>query len=359
MFSESDLRELAQISAQSPVISLYLNTDPSLGNSDTHQLRAKSMLKDIPLPDDLQAIQRYLDHEHNWSGRGVAVFSCAAQDFLRTYSLAVPVRNLVHVGDRPSVKILADLVDNYGGYGVVLVDKQGARVFHFHLGTLVEQEGVLGEEVKHAKGGGASSVPGRRGGGSSQSRAVDEQIERNMRDVAEFAVHFFEAHHIRRVLIGGTDENTTLFRGYLPKAWQSLVVGSFAISMTASHAEVLSKAMQLGMEAEARREAALIERVITSAAKGVDGAVGVVDTLAAVNEGRVQTLLVAEGLRKVGYRNKETGMLSATAEAGAEKVYDVIDQAVSEVIRRGGEVEVVHQNEALEQAGGIGALLRY
>ena len=110
MFSESDLRELAQISAQSPVISLYLNTDPSLGNSDTHQLRAKSMLKDIPLPDDLLAIQRYLDHEHNWSGRGVAVFSCAAQDFLRTYSLAVPVRNLVHVGDRPSVKILADLV---------------------------------------------------------------------------------------------------------------------------------------------------------------------------------------------------------------------------------------------------------
>jgi peptide chain release factor subunit 1 len=359
MFSESDLRELAQIDAQTPVLSLYLNTDPSLGNSDTHKLRGRSMLKDIPLPNDLEAIQRYLDHEYNWSGRGVAVFSCAAQGFLRAYSLAVPVRNLVHVGDRPSLKILADLLDNYGGYGVVLVDKQGARVFHFHLGTLVEQEGVVGEEVKHTKRGGASSMPGRRGGSSDQSRAVDEQIDRNMREEADFAAHFFESRRVRRVLIGGTDENTTLFRSYLPKAWQSLVVGSFAISMTASHPEVLSKAIQIGMEAEARREAVLIDRIITSAAKGAEGSIGLETTLAAVNDGRVQTLVITEGYRKVGYRSKETGMLSAVKEGDMEKVLDVIDQAVSEVIRHGGEVEVVHKNEALEQAGSIGALLRY
>jgi peptide subunit release factor 1 (eRF1) len=204
-------------------------------------------------------------------------------------------------------------------------------------------------------------MPGRRGGSGDQSRAVDEQIERNMREGAEFAAHFFEARHVRRVLIGGTEENTTLFRSYLPKTWQSLVVGSFAVSMTASHSEVLAKAIQIGMEAEARREAVLIDRIITSAAKGAEGSIGLEETLAAVNAGRVQTLVIAEGFRKVGYRSKETGMLSAVkgADADAEKVFDVIDQAVSEVISHGGEVEVVHQNEALERAGSIGALLRY
>jgi peptide chain release factor subunit 1 len=359
MFSESDLRELVQFTSPTPVLSLYLNTDPSQGNSETHKLRVRSMLKEVPLPQDLEAIQRYLDHEYNWSGRGVAIFSSAAQGFMRAYSLALPVRNLVHVGDRPSVKILADLMDNYGGYGVVLVDKQGARVFYFHLGKLVEQEGVVGEEVKHAKQGGASSMPGRRGGSAGQSRAVDEQIERNMREAAEFAARFFEAHHVRRVLIGGTEDNITLFRGYLPKVWQSLEVGSFAMSMTASHPEVQSKAIQIGMEAEARREAALIERIITSAAKGADGSVGLDATLAAVNVDRVQTLVIAEGYRKAGYRNKETGMLSINNGEGLEKVFDVIDQAVSRVIRCGGDVEVIHQSEALEKVGSIGALLRY
>ena len=43
------------------------------------------------------------------------------------------------------------MFDVYGGYGVILVDRQGARVFHFHLGELVEQEGVLGTLVKHTK----------------------------------------------------------------------------------------------------------------------------------------------------------------------------------------------------------------
>ena len=83
MFSESDLRELAQFTAPTPVLSLYLNTDPSLGNSETHKLRGRSMLKELPLAHDLDAIQRYLDHEYNWSGRGVAIFSCAAEGFFR------------------------------------------------------------------------------------------------------------------------------------------------------------------------------------------------------------------------------------------------------------------------------------
>jgi peptide chain release factor subunit 1 len=358
MLSDSDLRELVQFSAQSPVLSLYLNTDPSQGSSEAGKLRARSMIKEIPLPQDIEAIQRYLDHEFDWSGRGVAIFTCAAAGFFRAFPLAVPVRNLVHVGDRPSVKVLADLLDNYGGYGVALIDKQGARLFHFHLGTLVEQEGVLGEEVKHVKRGGSSSIVGQRGGAAGQTRAMEEQVERNMKDAAAFTAHFFEAHHVRRVLIGGTDDNTKLFRSHLPKSWQSLVVGAFPMAMTASHAEVLSRALQVGQEAEAQRESTVIDKVITGAGSG-SAVVGLAATLDAVNAGRVQTIVFAEGLRKVGYRAKDSGDLSLTSTDGMEKVFDVLDLAVSSVLRHGGDVEVVRPNEALEKAGSVGAILRY
>ena len=119
-----------------------------------------------------------------------------------------------------AVKPLANLFDSYGRYGVSLVDKQGARLFFFHLGTLREQEGVLGESVRRTKHGGGSQAAGRRSGDAGQTQYTSEVTERNMRDSAEFAAKFFTENNIRRVLIGGTDDNIAHFRGYLPKSWQ-------------------------------------------------------------------------------------------------------------------------------------------
>ena len=87
----------------------------------------------------------------------MVVFSCSPDKFFRAYSLAIPVRNQVIISNQPHVKPLASLLDYYGGYGVALVDKQGARLFSFHLGELKEQEGILGESIRHTKHGGCIS----------------------------------------------------------------------------------------------------------------------------------------------------------------------------------------------------------
>ena len=365
MLSENDLRELLNFNTNEPVLSVYLNTEPSEGNADTHKKRLRSMMKEINLTEDVQEIERFFETEYDWSGRGVAVFSCSPKNYFRAYPLAVPVRNLVHISDRPSVKSLAALMDNYGGYGVVLVDKQGARLFHFHMGDLREQEGVLGETVRRAKhGSGGSAMPGRRGA-SATNRAVDEVVDRNMKDAVDFALHFFETNHVRRILIGGTDENVKLFCSLMPKSWQSLVMGTFPMSMTASLNEVRARAFELGMQAETEREARLVERVITQAAKGSGAVVGLEDTLTALNEGRIQTLVVCEGFRKNAFRCKGTGWLTTkpeeacTGDEDVEKVYDVVDFVVNQVMRGGGEVDVVMSSADLEKAGCIGAVLRY
>jgi hypothetical protein len=324
------------------------------------------MLKEIHSPQDVEVVERYFSNEYDWSGRGVAVFSCAANGFFRAYPLAIPVRDLVTFGEHPSVKPLADLFDNYGGYGVVLVDKQGARVFFFHLGELREQEGVLGENVHHTKHGGASTMPGHRGGIAGRTQHMEEVIDRNMKDAVDFAVHFFEENHVRRVLIGGSDDNIAKFRGLLPKAWQSLVMGTFAMSMTAAHTEVLTKALQVGGEAEHQRELLLVREMVVAAAKGEGAVTGLDATLSAVAAGRVQLLAVLHGLTQPGCRCKSCGAV-AVCSLGAcpvcggelEKVDDVMEAAVLYVLRHGGEVEVVHNSPDLELAGGIAARLRY
>jgi peptide subunit release factor 1 (eRF1) len=264
------------------------------------------------------------------------------------------------------VQPLADVLDAYGGYGVVLLDKQGARLFFFHLGELSEQEGVLGEVVKHTKRGGASTFPGRRGGIAGVTNYEDEVIDRNMKESVDFAIHFFEENHVRRILIGGTDENVALFRSQLPKAWQSLVVGSFPMSMTASHADVMARAMQIGREAEQLRESRLVDSVITTAAKAGSGVVGLNATLDAVHHGRVQTLLVCEDFHQPGYRCRSCGALTSLenkvcilCNGAYEPIPDIVELAVQEVMVHGGAVEVVHEAKALVEAGKIGAVLRY
>jgi len=366
MFTESDLRDLLGFVSPTPVLSIYLNTDPSEGNMEASKLRLRNMLKVVDLPEDEAIVERYFQHEYDWSGKGVVVFSSAPQQFFKAYTLAVPVRNWIYVGDRPSIKILADLFDVYGGYGVALVDKQGARFFHFHLGELREQEGIVGEEIKHIKRGGASSVHGQRGGSAGQTGYEHEAIDRNMKEAAAFATHFFEEKHIRRILIAGTEENVKLFRSQLPKTLQSLVMGSIPLAMTVSHNEVLERALTIGKEVEKKKETILVERLITSSAKGQEAVVGLEETMAAVNNSRVHTLVISSGFRKMAYRCPICKTLVVDKKdpcpacgSPYEKVVDVIDLMVHQVMQKGGEVEVIQESESLSKAGSIGAILRY
>lgn len=366
MITEANLQELLTFRSEQPMLSLYLNTDPSLGNADAYRLELRSMLKQVDLPEDVQAIENYFAREFDWSGRSVAVFSCAPQGFFRAYSLAIPVTSRLRLGSQPHVKPLANLLDYYGGYGVVLVDKQGARLFSFHLGELREQEGIVGETIHHTKRGGASAVAGRRGGMAGQTNYTDETTERNMRDAANFAAHFFSENNVRRVLIGGTDENLAIFRGLLPKAWQSLVVGTFPMSMTASADDVFARAMEIGAQAELRQETDLLQKIVTSASKGHGGVLGLEDTLHALREGRIQTLAIQEGYRAAGYLCHGCGHLTAQALPTCQycggtfkHIPDVVDMAVSSVMQAGGDVEVLQREHQVKGFEAIGALLRY
>jgi peptide chain release factor subunit 1 len=366
MLTENDIHELLELNTKHPVLSVYLNTEPGEGGADLCKRQLRSMLKDIHMPEDVFAVERYLDHEYDWSGRSVAIFSCAPEGVFRAFRLAVPVRSRARIGDKPHVKALADMLDAYGGYGVVLVDKQGARLFFFHLGELIEQEGTVGEAVRRTKRGGATTQYGRRGGIAGQTNYSEEVAERNMRDTAEFAARFFADKNVRRILLGGTDDNLAQLRSMLPKAWQSLVVGSFPISMTASKDEVLHKALEIGRAAERRREEHLVAALINGAAKQRGGVITLDATLDALRDGRVQTLIIRDGYQAPGYRCTGCGYLTARHSetcpfcgADFESIPDAVELAVHEVMKLGGDVEVLHNGEMSEKFGYIGALLRY
>jgi peptide chain release factor subunit 1 len=366
VFTETDLRDLLSFISPAPVLSVYLNSDPAAGNAETFKLQLRSMLKNIDLPQDVEEVERFFNHEYDWSGRGVAVFSSAPQQFFRAFSFALPLFNWVYVADRPSVKPLADLVEEYGGMGVALVDKQSARVFHVHLGQIQEQEGIQGEAVKHTKHGGASSIAGQRGGIAGKTQSESEVVDKNIKDAVEIAVRFFEEHRVRRILIGGQEASISAFRKQLPKSWQSLVMGTFASSMTSSPNEILSQTLEASKTAREERERKLVEEVVGKASNQVGAVVGLESTLDAINNHRVRHLVLNAEFHKPAYLCSECGMITLKPEKDCEscnkttqRIPDAADFAVSAVLRNGGEVTVVPGNQVLTEAGSIGALLRY
>jgi peptide subunit release factor 1 (eRF1) len=372
MITHEELQELIAFDGgDSQIVSVYLNTDTGEQSSETIKLQARSLLKEAgDFPEDFEKIEAYLELSFDWAKPGLAIFSCAKKGFFRSFPTAVSYRNRVRIGSKPHVKPLAHLLEYYANYGVIVVDKVGARFFEYHLAELQDKAGTMGEEIRKTKQGAGSgragastSGTGTRGG---QSRHEEEAVQRNLRETADAAGRFFAGKAIRRLFIGGTAENVAQFREHLAKQLQSRIAGTFAIDMTAGEHEVRKQTIKLMQEANARREGSLVQNMITSAAKGINATIGLDNTLKAVGEGRVQTLVISDGYRTPGFVHDSSPFLTVHDDAEApyndgswQRVNDVIEAAVHRTMEQGGQVEIVSENAQLEEAGQIGALLRY
>ncbi len=371
MFTERDLSQLVEFRSNgTPVLSLYLNVDTTQQTTDQYRLTLRSLLKQVSGeadPADVEAVERYFDFEYDWQGKGVVVFSCQDADFWRSYSLAVPVHSYAYVSHRPFIKPLTDVLDAYGRYGVILVDSEGSRMFLFNQGELEEATGTLGEAVRRAKHGGASGVTGMRGGiTASVARRSEAVVMRNLKQVAEETEAFCNARGCRRLVVGGTEANVSQFLDVLSKAVQGKVVGTFTVDPDAPIDDVQALSMELIEEVARERETELVGEAVAGSKRGSGGVVGLADTLAMLQEHRAGTLLVAAGYEASGYRCQSCRYVMITPRdecplcgGTVEAVDDLVETMTHRALEQGVEVEIVRGNEELEEAGSVGALLRY
>ncbi len=368
MFGRHDLRELAEYRSDTMVLSIYLNADPTQRTTDEYKLALRQLLKEVEdraNSEDIKAVERFIDLEYDWKGRGIAIFSCAEDGFWRQYSLAVPVQSRASVSPKPFVTPLASLWDTYGRFTVALVDRQGARLMLFQMGDVIATEGMVGDEVRRIKKGGGSSATARRGGAGGSAKREEEVAARNLREAAELTVAFCETHRPRNLLLGAAEPTLSQFKDRLPQVWADRVIGSFSADMTANEHDIRTQAFEILERVDHEQEMALADAVITAAAKGSNGVIRLDDVLGAVHAGRVQTLLVAEGYHAPGYHCDSCGYVTAQhldqcpfCGGDIVETRDAVDDVISHVLEFGGRVEVISGHEGLEEAG-IGALLRY
>ena len=363
MMQQQDLRELSEFSSQeAPVLSLYLNLGRHGRSMEEHKLLLRKLLTEGveqgAAAADVERIERFFEHEYDRQGKSVVCFSCQAPKFWRSYALLVPVQNAVFVGRRPLVKPLMDVWDNYDRFGVIMVDREGARVFVYHLGALEDTAGLMGEEVKRHKQGGWAA--------QKLQRYEDQEARHNLKDAAEWAHNYLTQQKVTRVVLSGSDGNIAEFREQLPRALQDKVIGQISLDMSSTPSEAWDRAFEVAQQAQIQAETDLLAQVITAAHKGGPGATGLADTLAALQQGRIYQLLVDPTLHQPGQQCTNChAVLIETVEAcpycqgTLAPSADVVNLAVHQAVDLGLKVSVLEANPQLTDVGGIAAVLRY
>jgi hypothetical protein len=346
---------------------VYLNVDPKQRTAEEYKLKLRELLKRVEGevdPADIAAIKHYVEYHYDWSGRGLVGFSRAAEDIWYTYPLAVPVRSGVTVARRPYISPLVELDGLYGRCVVSLVDRQGGKFYYFQMGELVTEKEVEGEDFHQHRKGRGSSVVGMRGGLQLSGRHEKEVISRNLKETSAALTSFCQVHKPRRLLLAGADRTVAQFSDVLPAPVRDLVAGTFPASMDAGEVEIRELAHKLLEELHQAHHAKLVEALVTAAAKGKNGVIGLDGTLSVTHEGRVQVLVVERDYHQPGYRCTGCGYLTTQeldqcvfCDNQFFEIPDAVEAVVTQVVDKGGTVEVV-DDETLADVR-IGALLRY
>lgn len=363
MIDERELQELASFVRQAgpPLFSLYLDTDLTQQPKDQVKLVLRDLLERVggtASVKDVARVEQFFDQEYDWRARGVAIFSAVEQKLWRVYPLALPVESDAHAGDELYLKPLTHLLDEYKRYGVVLVDREGARFFLIHLREIEEKNEIIGEDLKHHKQGGPAAT--------RYQRRVEKQAGLNLKLAAEATARFCRENECDRLVLAGSDDALAQFREMLPKTLQKQVIGTLALDMEATVTEVRERTAELIQAQERQREHRLVDDLVTAAAKGSGAVTGLADTFYVVREGRVRILVMEKGLEAEGYLCDGCGYISAQSIVKCpfcggkpQHLDDAVERVVHRVVEAGGKVETVVDSKALAEAGHIGAILRY
>src|SRR5690606_25649990 len=93
--------------------------------------------------DEIEAaidrVEEWLEEEYDEANRGVVIYTALNGDDFDAFQFPVPVPNRIVVGERPAVAPLAQVIESFEHYGVVLLDREHVRILSVYLGALLDE----------------------------------------------------------------------------------------------------------------------------------------------------------------------------------------------------------------------------
>jgi hypothetical protein len=372
-----EARRLLQYSGEHRVISLYLDLDPerfATGPARASQIRSLldegarrletidglSHEEKVALREDLKRLDAFLTSpEAPFKGsRSLAVFCSGLGDLFEVVQLTRPVSGRVIIEPAPYVEPMVAVLERKR-WLVALVNRHSAWLLTGYPEGLRERQRVDGGWRSDTDQGGWSQA--------RYERSVEKEAMDHLRNVADTVNRAWRREHPDRVALGGPQEVVARFEPLLADEVRSGVVPEKVdVDITsASEAQIRAAVEQIVNEDEQRAEAEALRRLADGVGGGRRGVEGLEGTLEALNERRVQTLLLAPNFDGPARRCASCGILlpEGTGRCPADgsqtqELAHVREAAVEAAIVQDAEVMVTrHHEDALRK--GIAAILRF
>jgi hypothetical protein len=369
------LRRLADVHPdKGRVLSVFMNLDPSeLPTPAARSSAVTSILTEAArrvddagelepgerraLQIDLERVRDVLTGDVAADGaKAVAVFACETEDLLEVVALRHPIDSRVVLDDAPYVEPLVH-AGAAERWCVLLANRRAARLFTGVGDELVETDRIVDDvHRRHEKGGWSQA---------NYQRSVDKEVEDHVARTAAVAFALYKRRGFDRLLVGAPDELIGDLEARLHPYLRERQAGR--VSCDIEHATVDQVRACAGEQIQAHAKAAeraALDRLAAGVGSGGRGVAGLADVLEALNEARVETLLLAPGMAASGFCDPSTGLLYASSKqlprgATDAPVADVVEKAIEKAIEQSAEVIGIRHHDDLGPLGGIGAVLRY
>jgi protein required for attachment to host cells len=369
--TQTRLRALAAVHPeQGRVLSVFLNLDPaqfatpaarssaitSVITAASHKVEEADGLSHeerMALRDDVERVREVLlgpDVAANGT-RAVAVYACGPQDLLEIVRLRRPIGSKVVLDRTPCIEPLV-LQGTDETWMVVLANRRCARLFVGPGEDLEETDRVVDDVHQQHDQGGWSQL--------NYQRSVEKEVHDHLAHAAEVAFGLYKDRGVERVLVGAPEELLSELKATLHPYLKERIAGKLQTDVeNASLDDVRAAALAAIGEHARKSEREALDRLNAGVGRGGRGAAGVAQVLDALNQARVETLLIAENFRAAGRVDFQAGLLLPEGADAGEPVDDIVEPAIEKAIEQSAQTLVVRHHDDLGPLGGIGAVLRF
>ncbi len=354
-------RRLVALQPRHRVISVYLDLNPdrfataparasqihSLIDEAGKELDSDTTLNHeerVGLREDLRRLRSYLlSREPPFKGaRALAVFRAGRDGIFETVQLKRPMQARVVIEARPYVEPLIDAAEQRR-WCVALVNRREGRIFGGLPDELTEEEDL-------------------------EQRPLAQDPEENLRNIGGRLLRHWQRERFDRLALGGSPEVVPRLEQLLnDELRSSLVPERVDVDLSRASDDQVREALAKLVEADEQRgEREALDRVAAGVGSGGRASGGPEQTLEALNERRVQTMLLSPDFDRTGWRCPACGLLllgdggECPADGSELQRQEHLRESVVEAaLTQDAEVIVVHHYPDLGPFEGIAALLRF
>jgi peptide chain release factor subunit 1 len=378
--AREQIRELADFEAATPcAVSFYFQPSTPRNKAHTEDtilikdlareaLRARESRTDEKekresTRADIDRILRLSADLRSNGSHAKAIFACAAQKIWREYDLPPTLPGTQLFVDRHfHLKPIAHLLGAFPKLGVVLIDRQRARIFDLRLRELTERDFVVQPLSRRGRSDGYAGYEGGRA-----QRRVDDEARQHYKTVAALLKDSLEKGVFEKWILGCQDVHRSQFEPQLPPYVGQALLGHFNADLQhITRDEIRTRAQQIVEQWQSDRRRGIVALVLSQARSHGRGVTGLRRVLRALEMGEVQTLLLGEAFQAHAVQCTGCGHIDAhivnycpVCGRPTQEIVDVGEAILPRVIRGDIETFYVKDDSEFDKVGNVAALLRF